>query len=102
MPKFFLPGATDDKMAEDTLAAIRKFIEGQVFPLDQSRIFRLTYRHNGRDYIAEVGKVDVLQRETVIAIFKCDNYGLYCVATENRGVARDGPILVGQQDLNTR
>jgi hypothetical protein len=87
-------------MAESAYAAIRKFVEGQASgPLDARRIFRINYRHEGRPCYAQVGEPERHEGATVIAILKQRDYPLYFVCTPDRGVARGGPILVGEDEI---
>jgi hypothetical protein len=100
MPKFFLPGPgpAEGFDPEDIYEGIRKGAE-----LDTSRkatdrrIFKLRYRHNGRDYEAEVGKPDPIDGDMVFAIL--DMGDLFTIRCRIRGVAKVGePILVGKGD----
>lgn len=68
----------------------------QKMPLDDRRIFSITYIHDGTRYHAEVGQPH--DGEPVIAILKAKDYGLYYVCTLNRGAAKGNPILVGEPD----
>ena len=101
MPKFFLPAADDEQAAEQNYAVIRQFVVEQLGALDDRRVFRLDYVHDGQDRFAQVGEPWNGNGELVIAIFKRLNYGLYLVCTPNRGVVRGGPILVGEHDVNS-
>ena len=98
MPEFFIPAAKDAAEAESVLENVAKFINRSV---PTRRIFRITYIHNGKAMTAEVGKdPDPYYREKgpVIAIFGGDPH---CVCLPDRGVVRGGPILVGQQSVQS-
>ena len=93
MPRFFIPAARDDAMAEEVLAATAKFV-GRPVPPPAERIFRFGFEHNGRLYKAQVGdEIDSYYQSPgpVIAIFG-GNPLLICM--RDRGVARGGPIMV--------
>ena len=95
--KFFIPNAPSPQEAEHTWEAVRKFEHEQTgWPVAERRIYRLRYRHDGQDLVAEVGQPDALTGETVIAILSSHTY-LVCTLT--RGVARGEPILVGKNEV---
>ena len=96
MPRFFVPGAINDEQAEKKYDSIKAFVDA---PIDDRRIYSLTYLHDGNRYHAEVGLPHLLNGEPVEAILKKREYGLYYVCTLNRGVARGGPILIGEHDV---
>jgi hypothetical protein len=60
-------------------------------------IFSIAYRHNGKEYYNEVGKVDKESGEVVIAILDSVTY---LVCTPNRGVLRGAPIMVGKEEVH--
>ena len=81
--EFFIPGAGSAGRAEWILAAIKKSAEENTgCAISESRIFRLEYTHEGRDYIAEVGEPEPLTGETTLAILDGDPY---LVCTRDRG-----------------
>jgi hypothetical protein len=95
--RFFLPFATDEKVAEEAWQSIRKFAEettGWSVDEDQ-RIFSIAFTHNGEDYYAEVGQPEPQTGEPVIAILSST---AYLVCTPNHGVIRGMPLLVGYKD----
>jgi hypothetical protein len=93
--RFFVPAAKDATQAEKVLWGIREFAE-QILgwtPTDR-RIYSLSYRHNGREWAATVGKPLPSLGEIVVAILETETCFLVC--TENRGVVRGQPVLVGR------
>jgi len=95
--RFFIPNATSPQEAEHTWEAVRKFEHEQTgWPVAERRIYRLRYRHDGQDLIAEVGQPDARTGETVIAILSSRTY---LVCTPTRGVVRGEPILVGHNEV---
>ena len=96
--EFFIPGASTSEEAEKVLASIATFVQTRK-PQPAERLFGLTYEHNGKRYVAQVGKpIDPYYRSDgpVIAIFD-GNPLLIC--TRDRGVLRSGPILVSSQSV---
>lgn len=94
-PGFFIPFAETPEMGEDVYASVRAFMAKVAFRPTDRRIYRVAYRHNGRDHVATVGERDI-DGETVIAILEAYNPGpLYMICTPNRGVVRGDLILAG-------
>ena len=94
--KFFIPYAKDKKQAEEVLQGIKKFAKETIgWDITDRRIFSLNYTHEGRKYHSEVGKTDDRVGEKVIAILESNTY---LVCTQNRGVVRGGPVLVGKME----
>jgi hypothetical protein len=95
MPEFFVPSADTPEKAEELYEKIKSFGGcGGSGP----RIFRLEFRHDGNNHVAQVGEKDTELDETVFAIFDCG--GAYHVCTTNRGVLRGSPALVGKHDTH--
>lgn len=91
--EFFVPHASTPEQAEEVWEATRKFAaETMEREIGIRRIFRLHYRHNGDELVAEVGKPEALAGEPVLVILEADPY---LICTPNRGVARGMPILAG-------
>jgi hypothetical protein len=94
--KFFLPGVKDPAQAEEIYAQIRGRAKG--LEISDRRIFRLEYKDEGKDWIAEVGRIELVNGqelrhgELVIAIL--DAGVTYLVCTPNLGVLRGQPIMV--------
>lgn len=93
--KFFMPAAEDQRQAESAYVAIAQFVAAS---LGVSRIWKLSWRHNGVDMNCEVGQPLPSYYQTagepVLAIFDCGN--LYKICTPNRGGIRGEPILAGK------
>jgi hypothetical protein len=95
---FFLPAAQDAAQAERVYEGIRKSVQSQIpYPLTDRRIYSIRHRHDGKLYEATVGEVFGRVGEIVIAIIESTH--LYYVCTENRGVARGEPYLVGRNEV---
>ena len=91
--KFFIPDVEDVDEAEKIYDAIKKFAKMTLgWDVTDRRIFKISYRHNGNYYDAEVGKILKVNREEVIAILESN---AYLICTPTRGVIRDMPLLVG-------
>jgi len=94
--KFFIPHATEVEQ-EEVYEAIRRFVaESLSWPLTESRIFAVRYRHNGKEALAQVGERDI-DGEIVLAIFESN---AYVVCTPNRGGFRGDPILIGTDEAS--
>lgn len=91
--KFYVPDAKDSnaiwvgtkKFTEDTMA--RQY--------SNRKVFRIDYTHNGKSFTAEVGRFDQ-DEEKILVILEGDPY---VVCTENRGVYRGAPIMVGKHNI---
>lgn len=110
--EFFIPYIDDAKKAEEVWRAIERFLaETQGYDgITDSRIFRLEYTHNGKEWEAQVGEPhpygqpatweyvpdysDPKAGEYVVAILEMQG-GPFLVCTHSRGVVRGEPILVG-------
>ena len=95
---FFIPGKENDQEGRDRIYdAIRSFAHETLgWKIKDSKIFSIQYRHSGKEYYAEVGKIFPLIGETVIAILESN---IYLICTPNRGVIRDLPVLVGREEV---
>lgn len=91
--KFFVPSATSDKLAEEVIELIAKFLQRPVPPV-MERLRRLKYEHNGQVLEVEVGKPlpDHYQEAVPMAIAILGGSPLL-VCTRDRGVARGRPCL---------
>ena len=99
MPKFFVPGAKGDQEAEQIRDGAIAGLRAQgLAPIPASRVFRLAYVHDGKNYLAEVGKQDPSEG-IIVLIFEGQGRELYFVCTPNRGVLRGSPILVGHSNV---
>lgn len=94
--KFFVPHASDDEQASKVWDSVRAFLLKNGMPTEERKVWKLSSRHNGKAYSEEVGKKAADLRETVLIILRAaKGRPLYYVCTENRGVARGDPYLVG-------
>ena len=101
--KFFLPGVTDKAQAEELYASIKQRAQG--LEITDKRIFRLAYQDEGKDWIAEVGRIELVDGkelrygEVVIAIL--DATVTYLICTPNLGILRDKPIMVPKNEVKS-
>ncbi|MEW6686790.1 MAG: hypothetical protein AB1393_11390 [Candidatus Edwardsbacteria bacterium] len=97
--KFFIPGAKDDREAQDILESIKKFAKKTTgWNVTDRKIFSIKFKHRRKEYVAEVGQQDWVTGETVIAILESDTF---LVCTPNQGVIRNMPILVGKREVDS-
>lgn len=100
--KFFIPPYTSDdkpELSEEVYVSIRKFAEENLkWNITERRIFSVTYRHEGKEYYAEVGKIEQRTGELICAILESITY---LVCTPNRGVLRGEPVLVGKEEIRS-
>jgi len=87
--KFFVPFATTEEKQNETYQAIKKFVGGK---LSDRRIRVLQWEHDGKNFVAEVGKNTSFNNEMVMAILFSDISKSYHVCTPTRGVA-NGPAI---------
>lgn len=99
--EFFIPFAENDEVRDHTYDAIKKHL-GQAAGAAFSgrRIQRLQWRHDGKEYRAEVGKETAFNGEPVIAILYEPLRDLYHVCTPSRGVVRGISILAGANSVS--
>ncbi len=92
--QFFVPIAGHE--AERTLAAIGEFVGIAPPSAPQERIASISWEHNGKRYLAEVGRpIDpYFGGEVVAAIL--DGGRCYSICTASRGMYRGGPIYAGK------
>lgn len=96
--KFFIPHAKDDKQAEDVYESTKKFAKQQMsWEIADRRIRKLQYSHEGKDFVAEVGKVESRTGEEVIAILESRTF---LICTPRRGVLGGEPMMVGKNDAH--
>lgn len=106
--EFFIPRIDDADDAERVWQATLTFTRDTHgwTGVTERRIFRLGYLHDGKHMEAQVGvphpygfetsweHAPPREREPVVAILECEG-GPFLVCTDNRGVVRGEPILVG-------
>jgi hypothetical protein len=94
---FFCPKIGNNSELE-TYENLKKFVEDWLGKKSTSRkIHTIDYEHNGKTYHAEVDGIALVNAERIYAIFEFDD-GSFCVCTENRGVKKGYPLLVGKID----
>lgn len=95
--RFFVPAATDDAQAEGVREAVIKFAKQTTgWDCSSRRIFRIKYRHEGKDYFAQVGEKCPRVGEIVVMILDSVTY---LVCTPHRGVLGGEPVLVGKDEV---
>jgi hypothetical protein len=95
--KFFIPEVDDPELAEKIYQSAKSFAKMTLgWDTSERRIFSITYTHNGKHHHDEVGKVSKSNNEPIMAILESN---AYLVCTMNRGVSRDMPMLVGQDEI---
>ena len=95
--KFFVPGASNEMEAEriwNATVAFAKHTSG--WDIVDRKIFQISYVHEGKSYLDEVGKPNQRNKEVVCAILESN---AYLVCTGNRGVLSGEPILVGKSPM---
>jgi hypothetical protein len=97
--KVYVPHAKDAAQSESVYQASRRFCkDGLGWQILPPRIYSLRYRHDGREYFAQVGHKDERVHEEVLCIFESEV--TYFVCTAQRGVIRGDPILVGREEIS--
>jgi hypothetical protein len=95
--KFFIPAASSDENAEFILSITCQFINS---PVPERRVHMLRYTHNGKEYVAEVGRpiADYYNEgnQLVAAIIPGT---VYKICLPDRGVLRGEPIYVGEDSI---
>lgn len=98
--KFFLPpSAQSASEAESDLRSIAEFVHGTI---PEPRVFKLEYRHNGKEMVAEVGKpADPYYGEgsQLVTAILLAGAG-YAVCLPFRGVVGGDPIMVGHNSVS--
>jgi hypothetical protein len=95
---FFVPHTKNEEQASKLYEASKTFCEEQTgWKVTSKRIFTLRYRHDGTEYLAQVGSKDYSEGE-VLCIFESEV--TYFVCTSHRGVLTGPPILVGREEIS--
>lgn len=94
--KFFVPGAASSSSAEQIWSDAREQVEEDFGKVWDRRVFRLDFRQDARDLVAEVGQTDPELGRTVFAIFSSRD--MHYVCTSAGGLAREKPSLVGKYE----
>jgi hypothetical protein len=96
--RFYIPGITDAVEALNSYEAARNHCEKEMnWITEKSRIYSLRYRHNGHEYLAQVGAEDNTEG-LVICIFETSEAFLIC--TPDRGFIRGSPLVVGISEVS--
>jgi hypothetical protein len=93
--KFFSPHTDDPEHANRIRAVVMEFLASQGCAVEGRKIWRISFRHNGKAYDLKVGEQHPDLREDVLFIFQAKHPGLYYACTAHRGVASGGPYLIG-------
>ncbi len=95
--RFFVPAATDAAQAERVREAVIMFTKQTTgWDCSNRRIFRIKYRHEGKNYFAQVGERCPRVGELVVMILDSKTY---LVCTQHRGVAGGQPVIVGKDEV---
>jgi hypothetical protein len=95
---FFFPKTSDPAEANKFYEASRTFCEQQTgWQITKRLIYAIRYRHNGHEYLAQVGDLDNTDG-LVTCIFETSQAFLVC--TPKRGVLRGEPMIVGRSDIS--
>lgn len=95
--KFFIPEAKNEEQAEKVYEDIKAFaVQNTGWQIEDAKIFSIHYRHNGKEYNAEVGQMEHFIGDYVIAILESN---AYLICTRYRGVIKGEPILVGKHEV---
>ena len=78
--KLFIP---DFKEPEPIYSDIKKYLNSLGFFVSESKIYSITFNHNGRTITETVGEISTSNDEPVIAILRAEN--TYYTCTPNRG-----------------
>jgi len=98
--KFFVPAADTDEERNQIFDRARKTARMTVgWAATERKIYRLSYNHDGRDYVATVGEMEPRTGECVTVIL--DAEGVFLICTPNSGVFRGEPILVGKKEASS-
>jgi hypothetical protein len=94
--RFFIPDEPDAAKAEERYEAIKKFASNTMkWEITDRRIFRLTFKEEGKECQAQVGKQDPITGEIIVAILESN---AYLVCTPNRFLRRGEPLMVGREE----
>jgi hypothetical protein len=101
--KFFIPYADSEQQAANVFNSTKEFAEQQTgFCVSDRKIFSISYRHDGKDYHAEVGQIHGRINEEIIVNLE-SRTGMqtvvYLVCSPNRCVLRGSPMLVGENEV---
>lgn len=93
--KFYIPNI---KEPEALYSSVVKFMNSQGFAIENRRYRSVSYVYNGKNTRDVVGTKNSSNNEEVLIILKAES--LFLVCTANRGVLREGPILIGTHEVS--
>ena len=97
MTDFFVPASRSPEHAEAVWSGTRRLTQDNLdIEIDDRRIFRLRYRHEGETVTAEVGQEEPTSSGLVLMIFDSNPY---LVCTPHRGVFTGTPIRVARESV---
>ena len=97
--KFFVPGTKDRQEAQHLWDATKKFAEETLnWKVTDRRIFSIAHRDEGKNTFVQVGKPESYENGEIVLVILETN-GPYFVCTQNRGVQRGMPFLVGKEEV---
>ncbi len=97
--KFFLPHTNDDQQAEIVYQGIKRYASRATgLAIADQKIFKIAFAHREREYQAEVGRVEEVSGEIIVAILESD---MFMICTANRGIVRGRPIMVEKGKVHT-
>jgi hypothetical protein len=95
-PPFFLPSEILTEKLDQT-AAWHAIVSFNRYRNDASRVWRLAFRHNGTDHLAQVGlPVPAYYREPGPVVAIVDGGSCWHIISLTRGFARGEPIYAGK------
>ena len=90
--------AKDEARAEVILESIARHLS---LPIPRKRIYRLGFRHNGIDYVVEVGKpAPSYYGEGESPVEAILGESPYVICLENRGVRTGSPIYASNESVH--
>ena len=97
--KYFIP-IIGNKTEAEMYETIQTFIEKEMgSKVTDRKIYFLENHHGGKTWQYKVGDVAVINGELIYAILEMQRGNLFCVCTENRGIRRGIPLLVGANEV---
>lgn len=100
--KFFMPEKNTAEEAQKAYEQIRAFLEDAVgSALSMRRIQSISFRINGKPLVAEVGQVNPLNREVVLAILYDPAWRMYHICTQNSGNFPSGSNKVRWEEVRS-
>ncbi|HEY9235956.1 MULTISPECIES: hypothetical protein [Phenylobacterium] len=95
--QFFVPNTTSPRQAEEVYASVRRFLADNGWPTADERYESLSFQHDGKTYVLNVGQRHYELPEPVMLILRAEGAQNYYVCTPNRGTVRGAPYLIGDE-----